>query len=531
MNWLTPLDRHRLVVAASVVLSCASGVHAATDRFTNPLDVKIADPCILRVGATYYLYGTAARPTDANDGMPVWTSPDLVNWQDCGPAFRRNEQTWGQQWFWGPDVKRVGNAFLMFYGAFRTQEGTLAGRICVARSESPLGPFQDVRAPLFDWPGRGHAIDAFLFEDRDGAGYLYFTDAHNGVNTIWVAPMSPDRLALASEPRLILQPDQPWEVEPINEGAFVWRHGDQYCMLFSINDFRNAHYGMALATAESPLGPWKKREAGPVIRQGPRLPGPGCAGLIDSPDGRDLWAYYHVHLEPNGYVRQLAISPAGYRSRPGGGEELWVARPTTDPQPMPAGAPPAVPPRPDDFSGTTLDRALWTLVDEDPTAWRLADGALQVTARDGDMWRGRGDYRNLFLQPAPAGDVTVSVRVRAELTGNFEQAFLIAWQDHDHFVRIGSVHADGPKLNAAVEMDGVYEERMVPNPFGTDLVLRLTRRGDRWTFEAGDGTAWVAVGAPREAAFARPRLGLGAIAPGTQRPFVATFREFRLGTP
>jgi regulation of enolase protein 1 (concanavalin A-like superfamily)/GH43 family beta-xylosidase len=504
---------------------------APAEGFTNPLDVKVADPCILKVGETYYLYGTAARPADANEGMPVWSSSDLVNWQEHGQAFRRTDQTWGQQWFWGPDVKRVGDSFLMLYGAFRPVAGQVQGRICVARSGKPLGPFEDLRAPLFDWPGRGHAIDAFLFEDADGQAYLYFTDSHNGRNTIWVAALASDRLALSSEPRLVLQPDQPWEVQPINEGAFVWQHGNEYLMLFSINEFQRPEYAMALATATNPLGPWRKRTEGPVIRQAPGLRGPGCAGLIDSPDGRELWAYYHVHLEPNGYVRQLALSPAGFHPRAGGGEELRVGPPTTALLGLPAGAHAAQPSPGDAFAGGTLDRSLWSIVDEIPTAWRAVEGALVITAQDGDMWRDRADYRNLFLQPAPAGDFTASVRVSAPVSGNFEQAFLIAWQDHDHFVRLGSVFADGPRLSAAVEIDGTYEELLAPRTESASLVLRLTRRGDLWAFAAGDGTTWTPVGPPREARFLRPRVGLGAIAPGTKRPFEAAFRDFHLTAP
>lgn len=515
----------------AVGVACAASAPPRSPAiFTNPLDVKVADPCIIRVGATYYLYGTASRPADANLGIPVWSSTDLVVWRSHGFAFRRTADTWGQQWFWGPDVKRSGKKFLLYYGAFHRIDGKPVGRICVAEADHPLGPFRDVKAPMFAWKGRGNAIDAYAFEDADGKGYLYFTDALDGRNTIWIARIAADGLSLVSEPRLILQPDQPWEVQPVNEGAFVCRHDSRYYLLYSFNDFRNPAYGVGLATATQPLGPWTKRTAGPVIRQTPELRGPGCAGLIDSPDGKELWAYYHVHLGSEGYVRQLALSRARYLTRDGR-VELRIDPPAIDPQPLPSGAPPPPRPRSDAFRSGQLDRRLWHIVDEDPGSWRCEKGVVSITARAGDMWRTRTDYRNVFLQPAVSGDFAVSVEVEAPVQNNFEQAFLIAWQDADNYVRLSKVYANAPEISAAIEIQGSFEEVLVPMPVRDDVILRLERHGDVWTFAVGDGTKWTPVGSPREARFAAPRLGFGAMAPGSKRPFDARFRDFRVRSP
>ncbi len=496
--------------------------------FTNPLDVKLADPCMIRADAAYYLYGTASMPADADEGMPVWSSQDMVRWQCHGWAWRKSPETWGTHWFWGPDVRKFGNGYLMHYGAFRKVDGKDVGRICVARSASPLGPFTDVKAPMFDWPNRGDAIDAFVYEDADGTAYLYFTDAFGGRNTIWGARLAPDRLSLASEPKLLLEPDQPWEVDPVNEGAHVWRRGSTYCMLFSVNDFRNPAYGMGYATAPSPLGPWRKRQEGPVIRQAPGLVGPGCAGLIASPDGKETWAYMHVHLDPEGYARQLALSRAYLNTTQGGLEEIRIEPLTVAPQRMPGGAPEPREPRSDSFRGDKLDRTLWTVVDEVHDHWRLEPGRIVIKALDGDMWRRRCDYRNLFLQGPITGDFDVGVEVEARVQGNHEQAFLTAWQDASNYVRIGMVYADAPRFSAAIELNGIYEELLVANDLGPAVRLRLVRRGDIWSFLVGVGGRWTPIGHAREARLALPRVGFGAISPGTKRHFEATFANFAL---
>lgn len=522
------------IVAAGAVATrsgSALGAQPAAEgeqAFTNPVGAKVADPCVIRVGDLYYLYGTLSIPGEA-EGMPVWSSPDLVRWRDHGLAYRRPADGWGTHWFWGPDVKPVADGYLMYYGAFRELPGGgRTSRICVARSPAPTGPFIDVKAPMFDWPGRGDAIDAFAFTDSAGNRRLFFTDANKGHNTIWVAPLSADGLSLSGEPKQILQPDQPWEIDPVNEGAFVWERGGRFWMMFSVNDFRNPAYGMGLATAPALDGPWTKRVEGPIIRQAPGLRGPGCAGLIPSPDGRELWAYYHVHLQPDGAARQLAISRATYAPGPDGREELRIEPPTTAPQPLPSGSPANPAPTGDPLTGTALNRTIWTVIDEIPANIRPTADGLIVRAADGDMWRGRGDYRNLILQPPIRGNFEATIELSAELNADFQQAFLIVWQDADTFVRIGRVHAGGQKLSAAVELNAGYEERLAEAPTGGVTALRIRRRGDIWTLMARAGDGWHVVGSPREARLPLPRAGFGAITPGDKRPFEARFRNFTI---
>lgn len=526
------MDRRQVVTGA---LALAAGPLAAPRPtqtgsrgarfFTNPLDVKLADPCMIRVEGTCYLYATASLPQDVDAGMPVWSSADMIRWQGHGLAYAPKPDGWGTHWFWGPDVTPAEGGFLMYYGAFRKIDGKDVGRICVARSRSPLGPFEDIKAPMFDWKG-GDAIDAFCFRDRDGQAYLFFTEVANGRNTIAVARLSADLLSLASEPVTALAPDQPWEVDPVNEGAHVWREGDRCFMMYSVNDFRNPAYAMGLAFADRPEGPWRKRKAGPILRQADGLRGPGCAGLIRSPDGRELWAYYHVHLHPEGYARQLALSRARYVRAGDHGLELSIAAPAVAPQRLPSGVPDAPQPRSDGLAGAELDRNLWTIVDEVSSNWTCTEAGVTVTALDGDMWRARCDYRNLFLQPPSSGDFEVSVNVQARLEGNYEQAFLIAWQDADNFVRLGMLHADGPKFSSAIELNGIYEELIMPNDLGPAATLRIRRRGKLWSFAVRGASDWQPIGDPREAPLQLPRAGFGAIAPGTKRPYRAVFRSF-----
>src|SRR5438477_1542282 len=69
------------------------------DQYCNPLDVLCGDPFILHENGVYYLYATSSR-----EGLLVWTSRDLVNWQVRGFAYKRSGQTWANHDFWAPEL-------------------------------------------------------------------------------------------------------------------------------------------------------------------------------------------------------------------------------------------------------------------------------------------------------------------------------------------------------------------------------------------------------------------------------------------
>ena len=101
----------------------------------------IADPFIYHEGNTYYLYGTAA-----DDGLYVWTSKDMVNWQRPGYAWNRSK-TSGRRYFWAPEVFSHNGKYYLHYTAPSAKKER---RIVLAESDSPLGPFGET-----SWPRGG----------------------------------------------------------------------------------------------------------------------------------------------------------------------------------------------------------------------------------------------------------------------------------------------------------------------------------------------------------------------------------------
>jgi beta-xylosidase len=221
--------------------------------------IFLADPTVFKDKGMYYLYGTGS-----NQGFPVYASNDLESWKPAkesagGLALTRGE-AFGTAGFWAPQIVAYKGIYYMAY--------TANEQIAIAKASSPAGPFRQDKAIALS--GSGKQIDPFLFFDEDGKVYLYHVKLQHG-NRIFVTEMKPDLsdVVTGTEKECIAGADE-WENTaktdwPVTEGPTVLKHKNTYYLIYSANDFRNKDYAVGYATAASPLGPWKKYEANPVI--------------------------------------------------------------------------------------------------------------------------------------------------------------------------------------------------------------------------------------------------------------------------
>jgi GH43 family beta-xylosidase len=337
-----------MLAAACLVGCCSVGTARGQDKpatYTNPVGdetVMMGDPFVMLHEGRYYLYGS---------GFGCWTSTDLVDWKFLGQAFRKTNTTWGQGSFWAPEVSHYRGKFYAVYCAVNPQ--VKGHRICIAVSDRPEGPFQELYAPWSDDPIYG--IDGHIFVDDDGTPYLFFDkvgavgDLHAEPSTgymfgiIYAVQMKPDLSGPVGEPVLCTQAEQPWEnpksmFSRCNEGAFVLRRGDTYYMTYSANHYRIPEYGVGYATAKSPLGPWTKSPHNPLVASDlPRgISGPGHNSITTSPDGRELFIVYHSHKSANPPSGGRVVNIDRLRFDADG--RLRIVGPTRTPQPMPSGA-------------------------------------------------------------------------------------------------------------------------------------------------------------------------------------------------
>ena len=321
------------------LLADAPGPTSRPATYRNPLDVSVADPFIFREGDTYYLYGT-----EASDGLLVWTSRDLVNWQNRGHAFQRTNDTWSRRDFWAPELFKHREKYYLHFTAMGGEErNRRRRRVVLAEGDSPLGPFREVRAPWFDGVERP-IIDGHVFRDDDGQLYLYTvhldTPPKHKSFEIHVQKLD-DKLRPSDDSTMAISPSLDWEGEMVNEGPFVLRRGDTYVLTWSANPYWDRNYSVGIATAKSPLGPWTKSTTGQILKATDHVSGPGHHSFVESPDGKELFIAYHVHRDPkNGRSgRLLAIDRVRWVEDANGLPMLKVEGPTHTPQPMPSGAP------------------------------------------------------------------------------------------------------------------------------------------------------------------------------------------------
>ncbi|MEO6004099.1 MAG: glycoside hydrolase family 43 protein [Opitutus sp.] len=304
-----------------------------------------ADPFVLRVGETYYAYGTGSDVDHGRqaDGrmFPILQSEDLVNWKYAGGALQPIPD-FPTAPYWAPEVAERNGIFYMYYAVDM--------RLRVATAQSPLGPFIDVGRELFaDLP---FSIDASPFRDpKNGQWYLFFAmdyfDDRVGTGTA-VVPLADDMITPLAEPRVVVRASSDWQIFQRNrrwydrdweawhtvEGPFVMERDGKYICLYSGGCWETADYGVSFAVADHPLGPWRDEwsRSGPAVLKGipDRVLGPGHNSVVRGPDGHTDFIVYHA-WDAGRTARRLCIDPLVFTEN-----GPRCDGPSTEPRPFPS---------------------------------------------------------------------------------------------------------------------------------------------------------------------------------------------------
>lgn len=276
-------------LAFLAMLSCGADepVPSGTPDKESPTEVlsttlPIADPYILLYDGTYYAYGTSI-----GNGFEVYHSDDLEYWKRSSSLALDEKDSYGDHNFWAPEVYYIEKEkkFYLFYSAEE--------HICVATSDSPLGPFkQDVQKPIRE----EGSIDTSVFFDDDGKAYLYFVRFNDG-NVIWCAELK-DNLKEIKEETLTqcFAATEPWELilPKVVEGPSVIKQDGKYYLMYSGNGYTSQDYAIGFAVADSPFGPWKKYDKNPILHKYKGLVGVGHGAPFIDKEGH--WRYvFHAH--------------------------------------------------------------------------------------------------------------------------------------------------------------------------------------------------------------------------------------------
>jgi hypothetical protein len=115
-------------------------------------------------------------------------------------------------------------------------------------------------------------------------------------------PIHAQRLAadggsLVGEERIVLTNDLDWEGHLI-EGPWVTRQNGRYWLFYAGNDFGTPAYGIGVAVADHPLGPYVKQPE-PLLRSTSSWWAPGHASVAQGPDGEPR-LFFHAYFPGTG---------------------------------------------------------------------------------------------------------------------------------------------------------------------------------------------------------------------------------------
>jgi hypothetical protein len=309
------------VVAALAVATPGAQAYPGAPWFepSKPYTSNFPDPSIVRVGGTYYAYGTST----GGSYLPAMSSTDLTNWTarpayDPGPAgnpqrdrFFNDALPLPAPWapdvnsghprlkkeIWAPGVAQIGGRFVAF---FSVRDRVSPERFCisVATATNPLGPFSDDSGGCLqrDTDPKG-SIDPQPFVDDDGTPYLIWKS--EGVpgsqpTKIWSRRLDASGTAFAagSSPTMILATSQPWEGNVVENAAMVRHQGELY-LFYSGNEWRSGNYATSYALCPSPTAACTKPRQGPLLASRNDRLGPGAPAPFVDAQGQLRLAYHY----------------------------------------------------------------------------------------------------------------------------------------------------------------------------------------------------------------------------------------------
>lgn len=257
----------------------------------------VPNPFVLVDGGRYYLYASQigiyspAIPVRVSDRPDAW--PPQASAVDALPHIPDWAQ-WGLTW--APDVRKVGDHYVMWFTSLLRYPDPTKQCIGVAQAATPLGPFQPADKPIVCQLDRGGSIDPRSFVDRDGSLWLVWkSDDNSDVDgtshsSIYSQHLAADGMSLVGARHRILDADQPWEGR-IVEAPQLWRHNGDYWLFYSANWFNQPVYSIGVAHCDGPAGPCTKPFDRAWLATNDQGAGPGEGSLFTDLDGR-IWILY-----------------------------------------------------------------------------------------------------------------------------------------------------------------------------------------------------------------------------------------------
>lgn len=494
-------------VAARSAHSGHDGRGGDRGTYTNPVtdgfSDTYADPAIIRGhDGWWYLYATSDPLVSGGEFgiMHTARSRDLVDWEYLGTVF---DETTVPEWaaegsfFWAPDVRRIGDEYIMYFTVTVTDTDANPGAdnaIGYATAPTAAGPWTASDGPVVEpsiGPGADPAnpwwsgtIDPALLATEDGRLYLYYGGFAGGV---FVVELDETGRESIGEPTRVAFSDR-------YEGSYVVERGGWYYLMLSSAGCcagPTAGYSVFAGRARSPLGPFvdhegvslnQSRPGGTqvVAQNGNRWVGVGHHAVVTDLAGQD-WIVYHGIDRDQPWLNE----PGGINRRPTLIDRLdWIdgwpmvragrgPSESAQPAPVTAGALGI------DLDSPAADSALRAELGR----WRVAEDDVADAGEIGRLVPGRAGVAMAESRRTLRGDAQVEADVR--LDGDTRLACVGLGRDR----RAATVCINGTRDELVLRDRGrVVDRAAIPERVSTSgwLSLSITARDGRVAAELSE---------------------------------------------
>ena len=219
-----------------------------------------------RFNGVFYWYGSSyANNPKGKFGIavgPVWNgvlvyrSTDLKNWEYKGVCLPRPKKGWGVLGSTGRSHVMYNEKTKKYVMWYRWYLQVPASVLMVAVADKPEGPFTSL-GPREMGTLNGFASDMNVFKDDDGKAYVIYCD-HGGHGVQGQASTYTIRIDSLSDDYLTSNKDGAVVFEKGCEAPAMAKHKGKYIALASgVHGWAGSE--TVGATADSPLGPWKSQ--------------------------------------------------------------------------------------------------------------------------------------------------------------------------------------------------------------------------------------------------------------------------------
>ena len=149
-----------------------------------------------------------------------------------------------------------------------------------------MQPF--IGSAVANWPKLRRCLDG-----REGAKEIL--DAME--TPILAQQLSKDGESLVGQAVAVIANDLDWEGHLV-EGPFLWKQDGRYWLFYAANDFTDPAYGIGVAVADHPLGPYVKQPQ-PLLSSAGSWAAPGHPSVAEGPEGNPQ-IFFHAYFPGTG---------------------------------------------------------------------------------------------------------------------------------------------------------------------------------------------------------------------------------------